>query len=144
MNLLLQRHRGDVASFITRLKMSATNVPKQIATLSLVALGFIFSSPTNAQSSPSDCKLGCTSNDVQIKAAYISDTNGNKLSGGFVCPQSGIAKVFLTLELTTKTPRIGVVIFANIKNFTGGTPGAVIATPSQCFGVALNQPTNKV
>src|SRR5678815_1848504 len=108
MNLLLQRHRGDVASFIRLMKMSVTNVPKQVVTLSLVALGLIFSSTTNAQSSPADCKLGCTSNDVQIKAAYLSDAGGNKLSGSFVCPQTGIAKVYLTLELTTKTPRIGL------------------------------------
>ncbi|HEV8508306.1 MAG TPA: hypothetical protein VGQ53_23045, partial [Chitinophagaceae bacterium] len=144
MYLLLQRHRGDVTSFTRLLKMPVTNVPKQIVTLLLVAFGLISSSTANAQSSPADCKLGCTSNDVQIKAAYLSDASGNKLSTSFVCPQSGSAAVFLTLELTTKTPRVGVVIFANIKNFTGGTPGAVIATPSQCFGVTLNQPTNKV
>lgn len=144
MYLRLQRHRGDVASFIRLMKIRVTNVPKQIVTLSLVALGLIFSSTTKAQSSPADCKLGCTSNDVQIKAAYLSDASGNKLSGSFVCPVSGTAAVYLTLELTTKTPRIGVVIFANIKDFSSGTPGSVIATPSQCFGVALNQPTNKV
>jgi hypothetical protein len=136
MKLLLQRHRGDVTSFI--------NFPAQIVTLSFFALGLVFSSASKAQSSPADCKLGCTSNDVQIKAAYLSDASGNKLSTSFVCPQTGTAAVYLTLELTTKTPRVGVVIFANIKNFTGGTPGSVIATPSQCFGVALNQPTNKV
>src|SRR5438034_4951254 len=97
-----------------------------------------------AQTSPADCKLGCTSNDVQIKSAYLSDINGNKLSSSFVCPQSGTATVYLTLELTTKTPRVVVVIYANIKNFTGGVIGSTIATPSQCFGIALNQPTNKV
>ena len=144
MNFPLHRHRGDVASFFRLMKMSVTNVPKQIVTLSLVALGLVFTLTTNAQSSPADCKLGCTSNDVQIKSAYLSDASGNKLPTSFVCPQTGIAPVFLTLELTTKTPRVGVVIFANIKNFTGGTPGSVIATPSQCFGIALNQPTNKV
>jgi len=144
MKLLLQRHRGDVISSISVMKNSVTNVSKQMVTLSLFALGLLFTSRTSAQSSPADCKLGCTSNDVQIKAAYLSDADGNKLSASFVCPQTGIAPVFLTLELTTKTPRVGVVIFANIKNFTGGTPGSVIATPSQCFGVTLNQPTNKV
>src|ERR1043165_2862652 len=139
MYLRLQRHRGDVAYFFRRMKTQVTQVPKQIVTLSLVAFGLIFTAITHAQSSPADCKLGCTSNDVQIKAAYLSDINGNKLSSSFVCPQSGVAAVYLTLELTTKTPRVGVVIFANIKNFTGGTPGSVIATPSQCFGVTLNQ-----
>jgi hypothetical protein len=108
-------------------------------------MGLFFSSVTRAQSSPADCKLGCTSNDVQIKAAYLSDDKGNKLPTSFVCPSSGSAAVYLTLELTTKTPRVGVVIFANIKNFTGGTLGSIIATPSQCFGgVPLDQPTNKV
>ena len=144
MNLLLQRHRSRVASIIRLVKTPVTNVAKQIVTLSLIALGLVFTFTTNAQSSPADCKLGCTSNDVQIKAAYLSDASGNKLPASFVCPQSGTAAVYLTLELTTKTPRIGVVIFANIKDFTGGTPGSVIATPSQCFGVVLNQPTNKV
>ena len=144
MKLLLQRHRGDVRSSITIVKNSFKKVSKQIVTLLLFAFGLLFGSGTNAQSSPSDCKLGCTSNDVQVKAAYLSDVDGNKLPTSFVCPQTGIAKVYLTLELTTKTPRVGVVIFANIKNFTGGTPGSVIATPSQCFGTALNQPTNKV
>jgi hypothetical protein len=84
------------------MKMSVTNVPKQIVALSMVAFGLIFTSKTTAQSSPADCKLGCTSNDVQIKAAYLSDASGNKLATSFVCPQTGIAPVYLTLELTTK------------------------------------------
>jgi len=150
MKLLLQRHRGDVVSFanfreyLRPIKIPVTNISKHVLTFCLFGVGVFFSSITKAQSSPADCKLGCTSNDVQVKAAYLSDAGGNKLSTGFVCPSSGTAAVYLTLELTTKTPRVGVVIFANIKNFTGGTPGSVIATPSQCFGVALNQPTNKV
>ncbi len=150
MKLLLQSHRGDIASFFNfkecrrPFNIPAINLPKQIITLCLFGLGLLFSSAAKAQSSPADCKVGCTSNDVQIKAAYLSDASGNKLSTSFVCPPTGNAAVYLTLELTTKTPRIGVVIFANIKNFTGGTPGSVIATPSQCFGVPLNQPTNKV
>jgi hypothetical protein len=150
MKLLLESHRGYVASFLNfkehrrPLNLPVRNIHKQIIALCLFGLGLLFSSEAKAQSSPADCKLGCTSNDVQIKAAYLSDVSGNKLSASFVCPQSGTAAVYLTLELTTKTPRIGVVIFANIKNFTGGTPGSVIANPSQCFGVPLNQPTNKV
>ena len=115
-----------------------------ISSAFLVGLFCILGTTVLAQTSPADCKLGCTSNDVQIKSAYLSDINGNKLSSGFVCPQSGTATVYLTLELTTKTPRVGVVIYANIKNFTGGVIGSTIATPSQCFGIALNQPTNKV
>jgi hypothetical protein len=150
MKLLFRRHRGDVEflinfnQYLRIRKITLTSIPKRITALCLFGLGLFISSTTKAQSSPADCKLGCTSNDVQIKAAYLSDASGNKLSTSFVCPQSGIAAVYLTLELTTKTPRVGVVIFANIKNFTGGTPGAIIATPSQCFGVPLDQPTNKV
>lgn len=150
MKVVLQRHCGNVCPIINFsekrrfLNIRANSILKQIVTLCFVGIAVMFCSNANAQSSPADCKLGCTSNDVQIKAAYLTDASGNKLSTGFVCPQSGSAAVYLTLELTTKTPRIGVVIFANIKDFTGGTPGSTIATPSQCFGVALNQPTNKV
>src|SRR5262249_4248830 len=85
-----------------------------IALLSIMA-GLFFSIKADGQSTPADCKIGCTSNDVQIKKAYLSDANGNALPPNFVCPQSGTATVYLTLELTTKTPRVGVVIFANIK-----------------------------
>jgi len=150
MKLLLQRHRGDVVSFANfreyfrPIKIPVTKISKHVITFCLFGVGLFFSSITKAQSSPADCKLGCTSNDVQIKAAYLTDKDGNKLSTGFVCPSDGTATVYLTLELTTKTPRIGVVIFANIKEFTGGNPGSLITTPSQCFGTVLNQPTNKV
>ena len=150
MKLLLQRWWSCIAfsiNFTKRpqpLKILLTHIPTKIIPLCLLGIYVFLSTTTKAQSSPADCKLGCTSNDVQIKTAYLSDANGNKLASGFVCPQSGSATVYLTLELTTKTPRVGVVIYANIKNFTGGTAGAIIATPSQCFGIPLNQPTNKV
>jgi hypothetical protein len=62
-------------------------------------------------STPTDCKLGCTSNDVQIVKSYLSDDKGNKLGSSFICPQDGDADVYLTLELTTNTPRVGVVIY---------------------------------
>jgi hypothetical protein len=125
MKLLLQRHRGDVASFFNfnerrrSLKIPVTIISKQFITLLIFAVGLFFSSATKAQSSPADCKVGCTSNDVQIKAAYLSDVGGNKLAASFVCPQTGTAAVYLTLELTTKTPRVGVVIYANIKFHRG-------------------------
>jgi hypothetical protein len=115
--------------------------------LKIVLIFFIFLVSINsfAQTSPADCKTGCTSNDVQIQNAYLSDADGNKLPSNFVCPISGSAVVYLTLELTTKTPRIGVVIYTNIKNFTPpSTIGSSITTFSQCFGTNLNQPTNKV
>ena len=95
-----------------------------------------------AQITPANCVQGCTSNDVRIQNAYLSDAAGNKLSSSFVCPVSGTANVFLTLELTTSTPRVGVAIFTKIKRFdpvtqTVGTE--VTGSPiSQCFGIALN------
>ena len=120
------------------------------ATLCCVITGLFLSSITMAQAptSPTDCKIGCTSNDVQIITAYLSNSTGTKLASNFVCPGSGFASVYLTLELTTKTPRIGVVIYLKVKNFippvppaTEGTIGSEVATISQCFGIALNQPT---
>src|SRR5690606_12857169 len=112
-------------------------------------LAITMSSIVIAQSSPADCKTGCTSNDVQIQAAYLSDACGNQLSSSFVCPGSGKAIVSLTLELTTKTPRVGVVIHLNVKNFNplplpNGTIGSLITTFAECFGEPLKQPTNKV
>lgn len=109
--------------------------------------GILFSTYTFSQTptSPADCKTGCTSNDVQIQAAYLSNATGTKLPANFVCPVSGSASVFLTLELTTKTPRVGVVIYSKVKNFTPpSTIGTQIAIISECFGITLNQPTNKV
>jgi hypothetical protein len=118
------------------------------ATLLLLMLSLVISTIGIAQVTPTDCVQGCTSNDVQIKNAYLSDASGNKLSSSFVCPVSGTATVYLTLELTTNTPRIGVAIFTRIKRFDPATQtvGAEVSgSPiSQCFGIALNQPTNKV
>ena len=109
---------------------------------------FVFVSATSyGQITPANCVQGCTSNDVQIQRAYLSNAAGTILPSNFVCPGSGVASVYLTLELTTKTPRVGVTIFTKIKNFT---PPSTIGTEvsgspiSQCFGITLNQPTNKV
>ncbi|MFE3849466.1 hypothetical protein ACFX5D_16020, partial [Flavobacterium sp. LB3P45] len=112
----------------------------------LMVFTFLVATNSFAQTSPANCKLGCTSNDVQIKKAYLSDQNGNQLSPTtFVCPGNGQATVYLTLELTTNTPRVGVVIYANIKNFTPpSTVGSLVTNITQCFDIALNQPTNKV
>ena len=113
-----------------------------------VVMLFVFVSASSyAQVTPANCVQGCTSNDVQIQRAYLSDAGGNILPANFVCPGTGLASVYLTLELTTKTPRVGVTIFTRIKNFTPpSTIGSEVAgSPiSQCFGIALNQPTNKV
>jgi hypothetical protein len=113
-----------------------------------VLIFFVFvSSKSFTQITPADCTQGCTSNDVQIQRAYLSNQAGTILPANFVCPASGTASVYLTLELTTKTPRVGVTIFTKIKTFTPpSTIGSEVSgSPiSQCFGIALNQPTNKV
>jgi hypothetical protein len=118
------------------------------STLLLLMLSLVISTIGMAQVTPANCVQGCTSSDVQIKNAYLSDVSGNKLSSSFVCPASGTATVFLTLELTTNTPRIGVAIFTKIKRFDPATQTVgteVSGSPiSQCFGTNLNQPTNKV
>jgi len=127
------------------------------ATLNCLLLGLLLSTAIFAQktykpvppppNSPSDCIQGCTSNDVQIQNAYLSNAAGVRLSDGFVCPASGTAQVYLTLELTTNTPRVGVTIYTKIKNFTPpSTIGSeVTGSPvKQCFGLELNQPLNRV
>ena len=127
------------------------------ATLNCLLLGLLLSTAILAQktnkpvppppNSPSDCIQGCTSNDVQIQNAYLSNAAGVRLSDGFVCPASGTAQVYLTLELTTNTPRVGVTIYTKIKNFTPpSTIGSeVTGSPvKQCFGLELNQPLNRV
>ncbi|GAB4092935.1 hypothetical protein [Flaviaesturariibacter terrae] len=92
---------------------------------------------------PADCKTGCTSNDVQILRAYLVDpVTLQRLSGSFSC--SGTVSVKLALELTTNTPRVGVVVYANVKNFSNGVVGSTLATKKECFSTALNQPTNRV
>ena len=113
-----------------------------------VVIFFVFVSAISyGQITPANCVQGCTSNDVQIQRAYLSNAAGTILPNNFVCPGSGVAPVYLTLELTTKTPRVGVTIFTRIKNFTppSSIGSEVSGSPiSQCFGIALNQPTNKV
>ncbi|RYY66730.1 MAG: hypothetical protein EOO12_03390, partial [Chitinophagaceae bacterium] len=92
---------------------------------------------------PADCKTGCTSNDVQIRRAYLVDSATQQpLTGNVAC--SGSVKVKLALELTTNTPRVGVVVYANVKNFTGGVVGSTLVNKKECFSTALNQPTNRV
>lgn len=82
------------------------------------------------------CKGGCTSNDVQIKRAYVKDASGNDVT---CILGAGPATGFLYLELTTNTPRVGVSIQANIvdRNDTS----EIYATVGECFGVTLNAST---
>jgi hypothetical protein len=114
-------------------------------TFALCCMGLLASYNGNAQpGSPADCRQGCTSNDVKIIRAYLVDPNtGLELDNSFAC--TGSAVVQLGLDLTTKTPRVGVVLFANIRDFTNDSIGAVLTTTKQCFAnKALNQPTNSV
>src|SRR5205814_4012763 len=82
-----------------------------------------------------DCTNGCTANDVQIKSAYLVEPNApyNPLTGSFQC--QGSASVKLALDLTTKTPRVGVYVYAKIVNHV--TPSIIYATVSECFSTAL-------
>src|SRR5215204_6419968 len=99
------------------------------ATLSCLLLGLLLGTASLAQNTnkptppppttPTDCRSGCTSNDVQIIGAYLSDIDGNPLTN-YVCG-SGVP-VYLTLELTTNTPRVGVSIYSDIQTVSGTPP----------------------
>jgi hypothetical protein len=83
------------------------------------------------------CTNGCTSKDVQIQRAYLVDLTAahNELGGSFVC--NGSAEVQLALDLTTKTPRVGVFVYANIRQTDQN--GNVLDNVSECFtGKALS------
>lgn len=101
----------------------------------LIVLPF-FSISSYAQFDPRvNCTNGCTSNDIQIKTAYLVEPNSpyNQLTGSFQC--QGTANVKLALELTTKTPRVGVFIFARVVNKLN--PTIIYATVSECFSTTL-------
>jgi hypothetical protein len=154
--------RGNLLSFqLVRNKLSISQTSqKSIGLFSFLSgiiliIGLCLSFQSTAQTiTPSNCVQGCTSNDVQIIKAYLSDANGNRLPNTFVCPGSGSATVNLTLELTTNTPRKGVAIYAKVKQLLPASPPThpdpypgdeVQGSPiSVCASVVLNQPTNKV
>lgn len=100
---------------------------------------------TTTGSAQTNCKTGCTSNDVQIKKAYLVDANGNALSTN--CTNGDAVTAYLALELTASTPRVGVSISGNVKIHGTETivSGGVLA---RCFGVSListtANPTTKV
>ena len=103
--------------------------------------GLLISNISSAQTIQSigdphvDCTNGCTSKDVQIQRAYLVDLTAqhNPLTSGFQC--QGTASVQLALDLTTKTPRVGVFIYAHVKNLNDQT--ITYATVSECFSTAL-------
>jgi len=93
---------------------------------------------------PADCRSGCTSNDVQIVRAYLSNINGTALGSDYVC---GSGDVYLSLVLSTNTPRIGVSIYTDIYTWDAAQqkPGANTNHPvSQCFGDNLKGNNNIV
>lgn len=80
-----------------------------------------------------NCTNGCTSNDIQIKTAYLVDrTTHAALPSNFQC--QGTASVKLALELTTKTPRVGVYIYARVVN---KNTLAELEIVSECFSTSL-------
>lgn len=81
------------------------------------------------------CTNGCTSNDVQIQRAYLVQSTSpySELSSSFQC--QGSANVKLALDLTTKTPRVGVYVFARVVNHANHA--TVYATVGECFSTAL-------
>ena len=99
-------------------------------------MGIIFSTVSTAQTTPADCTSGCTSNDVQIIGAYLSNASGVALTN-YVCG-SGVP-VYLTLRLTTNTPRKGVSIYSDIQTVVNGVAtGNSVGIVSQCFSTTLN------
>jgi hypothetical protein len=95
----------------------------------------LFSFNSFAQFDPRvNCTNGCTSNDIQIKTAYLVDrTTHAALASNFQC--QGTASVKLALELTTKTPRVGVYIYARIVN--KNNPLQELGIVSECFSTSL-------
>jgi len=113
-----------------------------LAILVLSTKGFAQKPPPPPPSSPADCRSGCTSKDVVVTFAYLSDAQGNPLQS-FVC---GVDDAYLSLTLATNTPRIGVSIYTDINeyNVSTQTAGAKIDDVKQCFGLALSTSNNTV
>jgi hypothetical protein len=95
---------------------------------------FLLSNISFAQDPSLNCTSGCTSKDVQIQRAYLVQTDGTNFPANFSCTPPANVTVKLALDLTTKTPRVGVYIFAKIKN---SSTDALIGTVSECFSTAL-------
>ncbi|MGV3530198.1 MAG: hypothetical protein ACO1OO_14945 [Flavisolibacter sp.] len=94
---------------------------------------------------PTDCKTGCTSNDVQVTDAYLSDAAGIRLPSTFICPVGGTATVSITLVLSTNTQRKGVSIYSKVNSFTPpSTIGGVVGVISGCNTLTLTGTQNKI
>lgn len=111
----------------------------------LIILFFSGNAIAQTASSPADCKSGCTSNDVQITKAFLSDINGNPLTN-YICGNG--VPVYLSLNLKTNTPRVGVSIYTDVFIYdpiTKSTGAPISGSPvKQCFGKALSTSTNIV
>jgi hypothetical protein len=81
------------------------------------------------------CTNGCTANDIQIQRAYlVQPTSPYAVLGpSFQC--QGSASVKLALDLTAKTPRVGVYVFAHVVNHANHA--IVYATVGECFSTPL-------
>lgn len=96
-------------------------------------LAFLLLLSGNFANAQTPCKTGCTSNDVQIKSAYLmQDRNGNSLQA---CASGTPVQAYLYLDLTTNTPRVGVSITANLYNKATGT---LVQAVGECFGQSLS------
>ncbi|WP_165930063.1 T9SS type A sorting domain-containing protein [Flavobacterium caseinilyticum] len=112
-----------------------------------ILLLFVFSgfSTAVAQTTPANCTSGCTSKDIKIINAFLSDQYGAPLPDTFIC--NGTANVYLSLTLTTKSPRIGTAVYGNVYQYFPETEtigGQPVATVAQCFGGITLNATNVV
>jgi hypothetical protein len=93
----------------------------------------LFLTTTISAQIPAGCgSLNCTSQDVKIETAYLTDLSNNALSCSGNTP---ITSYRLHLIVSTKTPRIGVYINCTLNITSSGTTTSYPV--SNCFDVAL-------
>ncbi|TMI94127.1 MAG: T9SS type A sorting domain-containing protein [Bacteroidetes bacterium] len=97
-------------------------------------LFMLINNKSNAQDPSLNCGSGCTAKDIQIQKAYLVQTNGSDFPANFSCNAGDVVNVKLALDLTTSTPRVGVYIFANIRN---SSTNAILGVVSECFPTPL-------
>ncbi|MDB5222588.1 MAG: hypothetical protein JWN83_1255 [Chitinophagaceae bacterium] len=118
------------------------NIFRYFSGIVFLFAGLFFTITSAAQTG---CKTGCTSNDVQIKRAYLVDAGGNALSTN--CTYGDAITAYLALDLTASTPRVGVSISGNVKIHGTETivSGGALA---RCFSNSListsTNPTTRV
>jgi len=108
-----------------------------VVTVLFCLLGIFITTTVSAQI-PTNCgSVNCTSNDVKIERAYLTDLSNNPLS---CVGNTPIANFRLHLVVSTKTPRHGVFINCKLNITTSGTTN--IIPVSACFGVQLTGDNN--